>query len=89
MAANVTNGGLIRQAITTRYVGHTEEHGARVVAKAQAGHVIIPWEYSLGHDGNHHAAAVALCKRLGWDGELVGGALPDGTGNVYVFNELV
>jgi hypothetical protein len=47
---------------------------------------MIGWDDALDTDDNHAAAAQALCKRLNWRGRLVGGALPDGTGNVYTFD---
>lgn len=75
----------MRQAIITKYLPPTNSRGARVKAKCYAGSVTIPWDDALDVDDNHTAAAVALCKKLGWRGELHGGGLPDGAGNAYVF----
>lgn len=76
------------QAITTKFHGPTNTRGARVSARAQDGRITIRWDYSLGTDGNHDAAAHALAEKFGWlrdDSRLIGGGLPDGTGNAYVF----
>lgn len=73
------------QGISTRYLGATNYRGSRVVAKAQAGRVIVSWDDAIGTDENHDAAAFALAAKFGWKGPLVGGGSPDGKGNVYVF----
>ena len=76
------------QAIVTKYLGPTNYHGARVKAKAQAGSLTLPWDNALDIDDNHEKAARALALRHGWldnGGKLVGGGLPDGSGNAYVF----
>lgn len=68
------------QAIQTRYHGPTNSRGSRISAKADAGRISIPYPYALSGVAGHKAAAVALCKKLGWDGAetLVGGQLPNG-----------
>ena len=77
------------QAIITKFLGPTNRHGARIKATCQAGSITIPWDYGLGGDSNHDAAAKALRAKLGWNrasyATMVRGALPDGTGNCYVF----
>lgn len=77
----------MRQAIVTHYVGPTDYRGARVVARCQAGRVVVSWNYALDVDDNHEAAARKLAVRFGWlvDGIwVVGGGMPNGTGNVYL-----
>lgn len=77
----------MRQAIETKYLGPSNHRGARVVAKAYAGRVAIPWSYELDTDENHLKAATALANKYGWlnRGErLIGGGNAAGTGNVYV-----
>jgi hypothetical protein len=78
----VQSGG---QCITTKYLGPTNSRGARVKAKAQAGSVTVSWDDALDANENHDAAALALATKYGWRGTLVGGGLPDGTGNAYSF----
>jgi hypothetical protein len=77
------------QAITTKFLGPTNFRGSRVKAKCQAGSITVSWNDALGVDDNHDTAAQALAEKLDWTGEhygkLVGGGLPDGTGNCYVF----
>ena len=72
------------QAITTEYFGPTDRRGARVIARAQCGKVVVCWDHALSVDDNHATAAMALVERMDWDGVWIGGALPSGTGNVYV-----
>ncbi|AKU93387.1 hypothetical protein AKJ09_00051 [Labilithrix luteola] len=75
----------MRQAITTKFFGPTNSRGARVKATAQAGSVTIEWDYAIDSDENHTRAAIALCTKYGWRGQLHGGGMPDGRGNAYVF----
>lgn len=76
----------MRQAIVTKYLGPTNHRGARVVARAQAGRKVVSWRDDLEVDENHTRAAEALASHYGWldNTQLVGGAMPDGTGNCYV-----
>lgn len=77
----------IRQAITTKYVGPTNLSGSRIIVSAQAGRMIVPWDHALDTDENHTRAAQAFADKWEWKGKLVGGALPNGRGNCYVFAE--
>lgn len=77
------------QAIVTRYHGPTDRKGSRVSARAEAGRVTLPWDYALGVDANHAAAAQALADRCGWTvangyPALAGGALPGNAGYCFV-----
>ena len=73
------------QAIVTKYLRPTDCRGSRVKATAQAGSVTVEWDDALDADENHGRAAAALARKFGWKGRLIGGGLPSGTGNVYVF----
>jgi hypothetical protein len=81
---------VIRQAIITKYLGPTNYRGSRIKAKCQAESLTVSWDSNLGIDENHTAAATMLAQKLGWlmvDGrkfKLVGGAMPDISGNCYV-----
>lgn len=81
---------VIRQAIITKYLGPTDYRCSRVKAKCQAGSVIVSWDSNLGTNENHTAAATLLAQRFGWlmiDGKkfnLVGGSMPDNSGNCYI-----
>lgn len=77
----------MRQAITTKYLGPTNNLGSRVKATAFAGSVTISWDDALDVDDNHLKAAEALASKYNWQGKMVGGGLPCGAGNVYVFTE--
>ncbi len=78
------------QAITTKALGPTDTQGQRIIARCQAKRVTVAWDYALGTEANHDAACRQLVLAMGWDGpnypgRWVGGGLPDGTGNAYVF----
>ena len=71
------------KAITTKFIGATNYRGSRIKATAEGGHsltISYPHEANQGADA-HAVAALALCRRLGWDGELIAG----GTAAGYVF----
>lgn len=67
------------QAIQTKYIGPTNYRPSRIVAKCDAGKLTVSWDYSLGVDGNHFAACVALMDKLEWNGHVASGTLSDGT----------
>jgi len=67
------------QAIITKYLSPTNTRGARIKATASAGSVTIPFPYELGLYERHEKAALALCAKLGWDFDLVGGDTPNGS----------
>jgi hypothetical protein len=76
------------QAIETKYLGATDRTGSRIVAKAQAGRIVVPWDHALDVEQNHRAAAYAYAKRKQWTGHWHGGANAAGTGFVYVCDGL-
>jgi hypothetical protein len=41
-------------------------------------------DYTLNSDSNHERAAVALADKMGWKGNLAGGALKHGYAFVFV-----
>lgn len=80
------------QAIITKYFGPTNSRGSRLVAKCEAGSITVPYDHALDTEGNHRAAAKALCNKLGWKpngtnryAKMVCGALPNGHGYAHVF----
>lgn len=72
------------QAITTKYLGATNHRSSRVVARAQACNITLPWDHALNAEQNHRAAAMALAAKLGWRGTWHGGGLPDSKGYAFV-----
>ncbi len=58
----------MRQAIQTSYHGPTNHRGSRVKATCDAQTMWVPWDYSLGAEENHRAAAEQLARGLGWLG---------------------
>lgn len=77
------------KAITTKYLGPTDHKGARFVATDGDGNrVVVPYNYEHQAEGNHIAAATALCEKMKWKGTLVhGGLLKNGrsVGEVFVW----
>ena len=71
------------QAIYTKYLGPTNARGSRIKATIASGEsVTIGYPHDKHEGAEAHAqAALALCQRLTWSGELIAGALHDG----YVF----
>lgn len=77
------------QAIVTRYHGPTNHKGSRISARADAGRIMVPYDYALNVEDNHKAAAQALVERFGWTVDkgyppLAGGALPNHGGYCFV-----
>lgn len=77
------------QAIQTKYHGPSNVRGSRFTAKCAAGSISVDYDHELDSQGNHEAAAQALCNKLGWTDRngytgLVAGCLADGTW-VHVF----
>ncbi len=72
------------QAIETEYKGPTNTRGARIIARAQAGLMNVPWNYALSVEENHDAAMRAFVVKWGWHGSWVRGASASDKGNVYV-----
>ncbi len=70
------------QSIITRYLGPTNHRGARIRATTASGQALTVQINHSYSDGRCHAeAALELCKRLEWSGELVSGGTREG----YVF----
>jgi hypothetical protein len=73
------------KAIVTKYHGPTNTRGSRYSATAEGGNRIsLSADDRIGSEENHTAAALALCHKLDWKGELVPGGLPNGD-TVFVF----
>ena len=72
------------KAITTRYRGPGNVRGARIWADDGDGNRIsISYPYELSGEACHKAAADALCDKMGWTGQMIGGETR--TGYVFVF----
>ena len=74
------------KAIVTKYHGPTNFKGARITASDEDGNrVTISYPHELSGEDVHRKAAIALCDKMKWTGELVGGSLK--RGYVFVFVE--
>ena len=73
------------KAIVTEYLPATAYRGSRIKATAEGVRaVVVPYDH--GAKDAHAVAAVALCVRMGWPGDLISGGLPGlAGGNCYVF----
>ena len=70
-------------AITTRY-----RRGIMTARDTDGVSVRLPFDHTVqGEGGMHAAAAKALCVKLGYVGEMVGGGTK--TGMVFVFTDRV
>ena len=70
------------KAIRTRYKGATNSSGARIIADDyETNRITISYPYELSGEDVFRKAAEALCDKLGWSKELLGGGTNDG----YVF----
>jgi hypothetical protein len=76
------------KAIVTKYHGPTNFKGARITASDEDGNrVTISYPHELSGEDVHRKAAMALCDKMKWAGELVGGSLK--RGYVFVFVDTV
>lgn len=75
----------MRQAIVTKFAGPTNHNGSRVIVKSQRGRKVYSWDHGLNPERNHEAAAEQYAMDSGWTGDLIGGAMPDGSGYCFVF----
>ena len=66
---------IIRQAISTKYIGPTNFRGSRVRASAPTGSLTIEWNHALNSEQNHAAAARAFAQKYSWHGRWFGGGL--------------
>ena len=80
------------KAIWTRYYGPGNVRGSRVRAVAEIKNgfgaeigCTIEWDDAKNSEQNHDAAALALCAKMGWPGDLMRGGRPDLVGYVYTF----
>ena len=72
------------KAIETRYIGPTDYRGARIKADDGDGNTItISYPHELSGEDAHRAAAMALCHKMNWGGDMVGGTTK--RGYVFVF----
>ncbi|NBW18449.1 MAG: hypothetical protein EBR82_61800 [Caulobacteraceae bacterium] len=66
------------QTIVTTYRGPTNTRGPRIIARAEAGSLTMPYRHELNSEGNHAEAARLLAERNGWRHQFAGGDLPGG-----------
>lgn len=76
------------QAITTKYRGPTNYHGAIIIARTESGlRAQIPYPHELNQDDAHRAAAQKLCDKLDWKWKFVSGGIKGGYAHVFVEEE--
>ena len=70
------------KAIITKYKGPTNTRGSRIYASdSDHNRISIPYPYELSGEAVYLEAAKALCIKMGWSTDLLGGGTNDG----YVF----
>jgi galactose mutarotase-like enzyme len=73
------------KAITVRYKGPTDTKGSRLIASDMDGNrVTVGYPHELSVDAVYRLAADALCVKMEWKGEIVGGTTKPGE-MVFVF----
>jgi hypothetical protein len=81
-----TVGKSYRVAIQTKYLSPTNYRGSRLkVWHGDSKALTLSWDYSLDTADNHAEAVQAYLAHMGWDGQWIIGALPNGTGYVAVW----
>ena len=71
-------------AIITTFHGPTNFSGSRITASAGRGRTItVPYQHEKNVDQAHAYAAEALCKKMGWTGNLIGGGMEKGMAWVF------
>lgn len=78
------------QAITTKFIGASNNRGARYKASCDAGSVTVESDHSLNSEENHIRVARMLITKLEWfhddsRGDTYGKWFHGGTKNGYVF----
>lgn len=72
------------KAIITKYHGATDTKGSRISATdTDRNRISIPYPYELSGSAVHRAAAEALCKKMKWEGRLIGGGIKGGYAFVF------
>lgn len=71
------------KAITTKYLPATSRILGRVIASDGAGHSVT----LFGDNISHREAALALCRKMRWEGALVEGSIKDGQVFVWLDND--
>lgn len=71
-------------AIMTKYHGATNTKGSRISARANGNKIFMSYDYYHG-DGEmqYKRVAVALCKKMGWPTDLLGGGTDEGYAFVF------
>ncbi len=70
----------MQRAIITKYFGPTNTCAARIKATCAGSSLTVSYDHALDLDAQCHAAAIGLCRKLGWGevARLHSGILPNG-----------
>lgn len=72
------------KAILTKYKGATNTRGSRIYASdGDRNRISIPYPHELSGEAVHLEAAKALCRKMGWSEDLLGGGTKDGYAFVF------
>ena len=74
---------MIKSAIITKYIGPTNTKGGRIKATSGNGRFSVTIDYPHEASYPYAEAAAALCRKLGWSGELIEGGTVNGS--VFTF----
>ena len=72
------------KAIITKYHGATNTRGSRISASDEDGNrVSIPYPHELSGEAVHRKAAEALCEKMKWSKDFLGGGMKNGYAFVF------
>ena len=78
------------KAISTKYLPATNFKGSRIKAYDEDGnHVIISYPRGYNTEDAHKCAALALCKKMGWDNNIIGGGTKEGYAWVFIPSDIL
>jgi len=73
------------QSINTKYLSPTNTQGARIKATTASGiSATVSYNHEFEGAAVHFEAVKALCKKLGWSGEMVAGSTKDGYNFTFI-----
>lgn len=66
------------KTISTKFLPATNYRGSRIKAADGDNSITLSYDHAANAEANHAAAALALCRKLNWEGAMQGGSTKDG-----------
>jgi hypothetical protein len=62
------------KAIRTKFYGATDSNGSKIIATdGDRNSITIPYPHELNNENAHKLAAETLCKKMGWNTDIIPG----------------